>query len=1056
MCINAGSVPHDRNMNQLPRQGLSQNHPYQAPHTQSGVAWIYAIMISLVVQTVAPWQPFAANQAIARTEGSSHPPASSPHRPTAPSVAGPIVSADADLGAARAISWMNGSVRMILLERRVTIKIGSYGFRAKRAVVRIETQILPGNRMVRHLALFLDTAEPLQNAGIVQAQSRRLLVTVSTTGHLRLATDLLKEPKTAIQDPFVDQAQQRFARHLAALSSKPLDVPAGDKLFDKDTQTLPYNRRQTIARESLLKSTESLLAHSRAQDPHAVAPLPPRPSRPIMAPGGTLMFHAEKIIFQDGVTPHDESTLSLLGNVRVIYQNSDRKQTMSLRAQNAVIFLAQGAMNRLSARQANAEDITGVYLEDNVTATDGQYTIRAPRVFYDLVRNKAVVLDAVYYAWDVSHNLPIYVRAQKLRQESMTHWSANHATLTTSEFAEPHFSIASNRLEFRRQANPNGSPGYRFVARDSTLRWGKLPIFYWPYLAGNAQSLDHSVLPRVSASYSDQDGPILRTTWNLFAVAGQPQPEGVKLRGRLDYLGDRGPAAGLNLDYTLPQMFGSFDSYLIVDDQGDDELGDNRKLELDGDTRGYALWRHRQYLRNGWELSLELSHVSDETFLEEYFRNEAEISKPYETSIYLKKQEKDRALTFVAQQHTMSFTPQLTTLQAPGYTVEKTPQLGYYRRGVSLWGDRLTYSSETTLGRMRIIAGKDSPSDRGFDTLQSMQLFGIAPTTTFEASTRSAGIPSNYRLRLDSRHEIQSPLKMGIFDLVPYASGRVTLYDDDFEEFSGDDDRIRGRGTLGLRIHTQFSKTYQGVESRVLDLYRLRHVIEPRADLFWSGSTIDPDDLPVYDNDVEGLQEGWGGRIGMRHILQTQRGGPGQWRSVDWLVLGMDLVLHNDHKDVDANVARFFSYRPELSVGGDHFHTDMMWMVSDVLATVGDLIYSLEHRVVSQWRLGVSLQQTPRLSFFTDYSEIDELSSRLLTYGFNYKLTPKYNIGYQHTLDLGDNESRNISLTLERKLPRWRLQVVAQIDDLEDETTIGMILIPEGLRSSRLVPFANR
>ena len=142
-------------------------------------------------------------------------------------------------------------------------------------------------------------------------------------------------------------------------------------------------------------------------------------------------------------------------------------------------------------------------------------------------------------------------------------------------------------------------------------------------------------------------------------------------------------------------------------------------------------------------------------------------------------------------------------------------------------------------------------------------------------------------------------------------------------------------------------------------------------------------------------------------------------------------------------------HRPEFSVGGDHFHSDLMWMISDVLAAVGELTYNLENRLVSHWRLGASVQQTPRLSFFTDYSEIDELSSRLLTYGLNYQLTSKYMIGYTHTLDLGGDESRNISLILERKLPRWNLQMIAQIDDLEDKTTFGVVLIPEGTQSSR-------
>ena len=193
-------------------------------------------------------------------------------------------------------------------------------------------------------------------------------------------------------------------------------------------------------------------------------------------------------------------------------------------------------------------------------------------------------------------------------------------------------------MTFRKHTLRDGTAGYRFASRDSTLQWGKLPLFYWPYLTGNVKTLKDTVLPRVSASYSDQDGPIVRTTWDLFAVAGRPRPEGVRAEGRLDYLGDRGPATGINLDYNLTRMFGQLDGYLLAHDTAEDQIGDRNDVAFDGETRGYALLRHRQQLRDHWQLSLEASYVSDETFLEEFFQNEAELSKPYETSIYLKKQ----------------------------------------------------------------------------------------------------------------------------------------------------------------------------------------------------------------------------------------------------------------------------------------------------------------------------------------------------------------------------------------------------------------------------------
>ncbi len=962
---------------------------------------------------------------------------------------GPIVNATAVLRADRAMAWPQGQARCLLLERRVTISVGSYGFQANRAVVRIDTEHQAGTR-VHHLAVYLDHAEPLHGNGPVQVQAQRLLVTASTRGGVQLTTDLLQHAPDTVQDRFVQYGLARIDRHIETVSAPPLvDVPPGQRLFGPQTQALRQTRRQQITQEALRRSRLSLAAASsapaRQPDPATQTALL---SRQIMGPGGTVSFHADKIVLQKS---KPESSLVLLGNVRLVYQHPSRGQAMSLKAENAVVFLASKAMARLAGRSADAGDVRGVYLEDNVVATDGQYTVRAPRVYYDLERNKAVVLDAVFYTWDAQRRVPIYVRAQKLRQESLLDWTGHQALLTTSEFAQPHFSIAANRISFQRTTNRHANQGYRFVAKDSTLRWGDLPLFYWPHLAGDVETLQGSPLPRVSIGSSRQDGLVVRTTWDLFAVSGQPQPKGVKLRGRLDALGDRGGATGVDLDYRRPRMFGQLDGYLLIHDTAQDQIGSRQDVAFDGDTRGYSLWRHRQHLRDNWDLSLEFAHVSDPTFLEAFFQDQAELSKPYETSIYLKKQEHQKAFTFLAQHDTMQFTPQVTALQAPGYTVEKLPELGYYHVGVSLWEDRLTYWGETRLSRMRIRAGEDTPDDRGFTPAQSLQLFGIPATTDFEAALGAAGISSGYRLRLDSRHEIQSPLKMGVFDLVPYATGRVTLYDDDFVEFQAEDDPLRLWTTLGLKIHTQLSKVDPTVENKMLDLHRIRHIIEPHIDIFWSGSNLDPEDIPIFDQNVEGLAEGFGVRIGSRNTWQTQRGGDGRWRSVDWLTLNTDLVFRSDDADVNAELARFFSDRPELSRGGDHFHTDMMWMVSDALAAVGDLTYSLEHERVSQWRLGASFQHNPRLSFFTDYSEIDQLASRLLAYGFEYQLTRKYRVQYRHTLDLGGDESRSIEVALERKLPRWRMLVVARIDELDDEQTIGLVLIPEGIRSSRLL-----
>lgn len=994
------------------------------------------------------------------------PPVKSPDTPTdspppaaeTPKEVSPIIHDPAILRAQRATSWRDGQTQHLLLENDVSIAIGNYGFRANRAVVHVHTDD-DAQPPVHYITMYLDHAEPLHAGAAVQAQAPELVVTAATTGEVRLITDLMATRSGPPTDWFVRQTSQPGPDRRAS-AKKHVRLPAGtDPIF-----TAPPETRRPPTDDLAGTAPGPPKPDQAPPDlgPEGPAPITPPPTtaqstdaKP-RGKGGSFSFYSDKVIYR----PLDEedgggTAVLLLGRVRIVYQTSGHSPPVSLSADNAVIFLDGDRLDDTLARTAGPQDVLGVYLEDNVIATNGDYTIRAPRVFYDPARDKAVILDAVFYAWDPTRNVPIYLRAKQLRQESVSAWSAWRASLTTSEFAVPHFSIASRSLTITQQPAVTTKPRYRFVADDNTVRVGTLPVFYWPRLAGDTVDAESTPLQSISGEISKHDGPLVRTTWDLFALTGRAGPDNVELIGRLDYLGDHGPGLGIDLAYDLERMRGDLQAYSVLHDDGDDEISNRRRIDHSGDARGFALWRHRQYLRDDWQLSLELGSVSDETFLEEFFRSEAELSKPYEASIYLKKQQDQRAFTFLTSYDLNNFTAQTTTLQSPGYTVDKLPELTVHQIGESFWQNRLTYFNQTSLSRMRIRLGEDTPAERGFRPTHSAVLFGIPDTTPYDVAGNAAGIPNGTRLRFDSRHEIQAPMSVGPVDLVPYVVGRLTAYDHDFSDFRGEDDNNRLWTTLGIRLHTHVAQTYDDVQSPIFDLDRLRHILEPHADIFWSGSTINPEDIPVYDDHVEALHEGFGVRVGATNRFQTQRGGDGLQQSTDWIVLTTDLVLRSDDTDTDTDIARFFAYRPEMSPGGDHFYTQMQWLLSDTFATVGDVTYSLEDDRVAQWRIGATLDHTPNLTTFIDYADIDPLSSRLLTYGLTYKLTRKYDAGIRHRLDLGSNESRTLEITLERKLPRWRLVVIANIDDVEDEQTFGVVLIPEGVGNSTPRGFGN-
>jgi hypothetical protein len=739
-------------------------------------------------------------------------------------------------------------------------------------------------------------------------------------------------------------------------------------------------------------------------------------------------------------TKDRDASVMLLGKVRLNYQDLAGRLLLALKADNVVILLSKKA--DLTGR-LKPEDVQGIYLEGHVVVTNGQYTMRAPRIYYDLALNKALLLDAVFFTWDPKRGIPMYVRAKRVQQESKNSWSADDAIITTSEFAVPHVAMAASNISFTRTTQDDGSVTQHFDIKDSRILLGKLPVFYWPRLAGDAANYP---LRRASIGQSNDDGVSFKSSWHAFGLLGLKKPDGVDLTVDFDFLGDHGPGTGLQLEYDKEGMFGKLDAYLLPQDEGTDQIGGRTDISHEDDVRGWLKWQHKSILPDNWELSLEAGYVSDETFLEEFLRGEAEDEKQMETSIYLKKQNGDRMFSILASYDVLDFTTQTTTLQAPGYTVDRLPEAGFFIVGKPLWGGRLVYFSENRVSNLRMRPGSDTPADRGFRPADSLALFGIANTTSFRDAFVASGLPTDHVFRFDTRHELMMPFNIGMIRLTPYVVGRSTSYGDDFVEFGGEDDSTRWWGAVGIHARTQVSRTFDDIDSRVLDLHRLRHIIEPSIDLSVAGSTLHSNNLPVFDSGIEGITEGTTLRIGLRNTLQTKRGGPGRWRNVDWLVLDTDLVLRSDDTDTATELAHYFDYRPELTVGGDHFYSRLAWQVSDSFAMAGDMTYNLERDGMSQWRLGASMQHSSRFSSFIDYMDVDILDTELLSYGINYQLSDRYTVGVSQTLSFGtDQQSRRINFNIERRLPRWRLRVFVTVDELDGDQTIGIELVPEGM-----------
>ncbi len=1006
-------------------------------HEHAVAACLLGAMLGCVSLT-----PRAAAQVSAPAEGGPAVPAASLDAP----FADPLLNLDAQLGALRVTSWEDGEARMLLLEGDASVKVGDYGFTGRSAVVRIEREGVDAGR-VWHIAAYFDQARPMAGLGSVAAEGDGLLITSAIRGAVRLSNPGELRPVERAPDvPLIGEALERLAAHRQAVAGPGLSVP--ERAGTSEQALVRRERRRAEIAEQQRRLYEAapgraVVAAADEREPAASEVGGRGPGRSILPARGAVAYSMESWSAQVG---EEETAVSLVGDVRVVFEDYRDGRVVTLRAQRVVLFIgndggseARGAAYSLG--QLDASGIHGIYLEDNAIISDGQYTVRAPRVYYDMARNRATLLDAVFYTFDAERQIPLYVRAEAVRQTSASDFRAEGARLTTSEFAVPHFSIGAGELTVSQYRADDGRTGAFFTATGTTLNLGRTPLFYWPYLAASAME---TPLRGISAAHHSDNGVQVRTTWDMYALLGKPRPEGAEWVGRLDYLGDHGPAIGTRGEYNTRASLGEFEGYFLADDSGRDEFG-GRIIDHADEQRGLALARHRAYLPNNFELSLEAAYVSDPTFLEEFYPDDAAVAKPYETAAYLKRQEGNTAFDVLATTRLSTFTEQLDVLQSDGYTVDRYPELSYRVVGGDLLDGRLSWFGQTSFSQLRLNAGDDAPEDRGFNAAQSAQFFGIAPDTSFNDRLDGLGLPSESVRRLDSRQEITMPMAAGAIDVTPYAVGRVTAYDTDFAEFNGgNDDQARLWGEVGLRVGTEFSRTDPGARSGILDLDGLRHIVEPTATFFVNGSTLDAADLPVYDRDVESLAEGSGVRLGVTNTWQTRRGGPGRQRSVDWITWRNDVVLRADDAEAAVEIPRHYDYRPEYSTGGDHYYTELLWMVTDTLGVAGQLTHSFEADSVAQWRVGAALDHTPRLSSFLAYEEIDVLSSRLLTYGFQYQLTMKYRVGFSQTLDFSQNNSRSIDLIVDRKLPRWTMRISVGYDEIDDESRVGVSFIPDG------------
>jgi len=741
----------------------------------------------------------------------------------------------------------------------------------------------------------------------------------------------------------------------------------------------------------------------------------------------------------------DETKIGTVIGRFYLWQKQDEKGgLLELQADNAVIFFASEEQIQPDKEKSGAEDILAsgavkaIYLSGDVVMTSGQRTIRADEIYYDFERKKAIAINAVMRNFDTSEGIPIYIRAEKLRQLAENEFAGDNITLTTSEFYLPQISLNASSVRIidtttlDEQQGTISKGSYDAQMRDVRMKLYDKTIFYWPFVRSNLQRPD---IPLKSAhvGYDSTWGAVTESRWYLARLLGLQETEGTDSTLALDYYSKRGFGGGIETDYTGENYFGRLLGY-VIHDSGEDRLGRHitrKHLEPTRELRGRFLWQHRQFLPYDWQLTSELSYISDENFLEGYYRNEFNVGKEQETLVHLKRIEDNWGLSFLGKVRINDFTD----------TLEELPSAEFHWTGQSFLDDKLTFYSDTQVSRFR---------------------------QRYASSNKIPG-PQDFFSFTTTRNEVDMPLTIGEVKVVPFVAGTVA-YEDSMGFYRELDGGIGEReddvwfAETGVRVSTRpYWKVFPDVKSQLWDLNQLRHVIRP----YLTAVAYTQNESVIEQRDTL--------NVGISQRLQTKRG-PGDksaQRQVDWMRLDMDVTWVNDSGDASAGADKFIWNKPFIPpintfsrmipqqdrrsshIFGprrNYFGADYIWRLSDTTAVLSDMNFDMQSGVVQQFNVGFSHMRWSDLQFYIGSrylrrldNKYGEEGSNAFTFAVTYILDPRYTVVFSQQLDFDYGATVRSDITLIRQYHRLYWGLTYSADHSLDRQAIVFSIWPQGV-----------
>lgn len=633
----------------------------------------------------------------------------------------------------------------------------------------------------------------------------------------------------------------------------------------------------------------------------------------------------------------------------------------------------------------NAADTIGVralYAEGTVVVTliDREMVFRADRVFLDLISQRGIYLDA-----KVRKDLPtrdrgvaLAIRAEEMRQLDPNRFEMLDVTASTSPSLEPGYRIEtpSIRLQVEPRTAPQGRPdspqrNVRYEIDESVFYLGDLPLISTPPYSGNtAENFGQGWIRGFSVDQSRQFGPSARVTLGTgIDIGGENWGD---LRIPVQYLLDRGPGIGVDLQYGREGEYAGLLQTFYQRDKGQDELFG----EPPDNDRGRVTWRHRHLLPEHFQLDLEFSKISDRGYLPEYREAEFKSGKPQETLAYLKRAHETTAFTLVAKGQVNDFLTQLEERPRFGYNLFSYPLLDFDD------DHSLYFDVDYEVGNLR----------RVFD--------------------ENLGLDDVQATRVDLDHLVTAPFRVGFVKFEPFAGLRYTYYD---QGRITDDDRHRVGFTWGARAAAEFSRTFD-VSGGLFGLDGLRHIILPEIEYRRvQHVSRDQEDFVQLDA-VDAFTEREELVFGLRNRLQTFWEINGERQVVNFFDLDLEWTLFPN-----ADRDNFGETLGNLDV-------DLLWRLSPQILYVLDFEYSfrLDTMEVFNTTLGWEVNQDLFLGLgYRRFVDVNDVILGIARWRVDERLGLIATSGY----DFVEDRAQDTRLAVQRIGEDWVFEVELDYDN---------------------------